>query len=50
LRNLPCSRAELRRRLADAWQADEQTNDWPQDEVRRLVVEKYATGEWNRRR
>jgi lipoate-protein ligase A len=36
--------------LRQTWQADEEVANWPTDEVRRLVAEKYATEEWNRRR
>jgi lipoate-protein ligase A len=50
LLNLPLSAEELRRRLRTAWGADTATDCWPEDEVRRLVAEKYASPEWTRRR
>jgi lipoate-protein ligase A len=48
--NLPCSADELRRRLRRAWGAGEESSAWPEETVRRLVAEKYANGEWTRRR
>jgi len=40
----------LRRRLAATWEASEESRDWPEEAVRRLVEEKYATEAWSRRR
>jgi lipoate-protein ligase A len=50
LLNLPLSAAELKRRLRTAWGADTEETSWPEAEVRRLVVEKYLSPEWTRRR
>jgi lipoate-protein ligase A len=46
LRNLPLDRAELKRRLAEAWGAQEPLAAWPAEAVRRLVAEKYDNIEW----
>ena len=48
--NLPCGGEELRRRLRNAWQADEVLETWPHDLVGRLGEEKYAVEAWIRRR
>jgi lipoate-protein ligase A len=48
--NLSLTGSEIRRRLQAAWNADEETTTWPEDEVRRLVAEKYSSSEWTRRR
>jgi lipoate-protein ligase A len=50
LQNLPTTPAELRRRLREAWQAEEETHEWPEAEVARLAAEKYASLDWIRRR
>jgi lipoate-protein ligase A len=50
LSNLPLPADELRRMLRELWGADEEATDWPEERVRRLVAEKYATDEWTRRR
>jgi lipoate-protein ligase A len=50
LSNLPGPAAELRRRLRSGWGADEERQDWPEEEVARLVAEKYSQAEWVRRR
>jgi lipoate-protein ligase A len=50
VRNLPATADELKRRLRDGWQADEQMTAWPREETRRLVDEKYGRDEWTRRR
>ena len=50
LLNLSLSAAELKRRLRSAWGADTEETGWPEAEVRRLVVEKYTSPEWTRRR
>jgi lipoate-protein ligase A len=48
--NLPADAYDLRRRLRVAWDTGDERKDWPSDLVRQLVVERYGTGEWNRRR
>lgn len=48
--NLPAQVPDLRRRLQTAWQADGALGAWPEESVRRLVEEKYATPAWVRRR
>jgi lipoate-protein ligase A len=50
LLNLPLPAEELKRRLRTVWGADTETDTWPADEVRRLVVEKYDSAAWARRR
>jgi lipoate-protein ligase A len=48
--NLPATQEELRRRLRLAWGAEIEQQNWPEEEVRRLVEEKYSRSEWTRRR
>jgi lipoate-protein ligase A len=48
--NLPFAREELAARLMRAWEAREERQGWPDDEVRRLVEEKHRRPEWVRRR
>jgi lipoate---protein ligase len=48
--NLPIGREELVRRLREAWEADRVTDVWPEDLVKQLVAEKYASRAWTRRR
>ncbi len=48
--NLPLEGAEIKRRLRQVWAADEPPLIWPNEDVRRLVAEKYAQEEWTRRR
>jgi lipoate-protein ligase A len=48
--NLPLTDGELRRRLREAWGAEEEDGEWPAERVRQLVTEKYAKEEWLRRR
>src|SRR5262245_8389978 len=50
LLNLPADAAALRHRLRRAWDADAELVAVPEDEVRRLAVEKFANEEWIRRR
>jgi len=50
LLNLPLPATELKRRLRTVWGADTGTDTWPADEVWRLVVEKYDSDAWARRR
>lgn len=48
--NLPTTGDELKQRLREAWDAQPAGEHWPQEEVGRLVTEKYATDAWNKRR
>jgi lipoate-protein ligase A len=48
--NLPLGRDEIQQRLRHLWGADEARSTWPEAEVRRLVMEKYANPQWTRRR
>ncbi len=50
LTNLPDAPDQLMKMLRQAWSAHEICNDWPVDEVQRLVVEKYARADWVRGR
>jgi len=50
LMNVPCSVRELKARLREVWQADEEMTTWPEEMVRRLVAEQYTTEEWIQRR
>jgi lipoate-protein ligase A len=50
LLNLPLPAEELKQRLRAAWGADIEHASWPEAEARRLVVDKYASPEWIRRR
>ena len=50
LRNLATPVDEIQRRLRAAWPAETLSDEWPVEQVRQLVVEKYATEEWLRRR
>jgi lipoate-protein ligase A len=50
LRNIAATAGELRRRLRAAWPVTRERPDWPAEEVRRLVAEKYGRQEWTRRR
>ena len=48
--NLPVPAAELKQLLTDEWRAEGEYAPVPWDAVQRLVAEKYARDEWNRRR
>jgi lipoate-protein ligase A len=48
--NLPVTRKALWAALIQAWQADRPRQDWPMEEVLRLVREKYSQPAWIRRR
>jgi lipoate-protein ligase A len=50
LMNLPATETEIKDRLQMEWQADEEERSWHEEEMRRLLREKYATAEWLRRR
>jgi lipoate-protein ligase A len=50
LLNLPFPAVDLKQRLRQAWQADEEMADWPRKRVRQLCAEKYEREEWVRRR
>jgi lipoate-protein ligase A len=48
--NVPIAAIELRRAIISAWNAIEPYPDWPREQMQRLVIEKYARDDWNRRR
>ncbi len=48
--NLPLASASVKRALAEAWHASEETGPWPREETQRLVRERYSLPEWNRSR
>lgn len=48
--NADVSRARLVTGLRATWDARTERASWPQEEVRRLVGEKYGTAEWTTRR
>jgi lipoate-protein ligase A len=50
LLNLPLTIVDLKRRLCAAWEADTGTDVWPEEDVRRMVAEKYSLAAWVRRR
>jgi lipoate---protein ligase len=50
LANLPDEPERLIDCLCRAWSAHDPAEEWPTDEVRRLVAEKYAQRDWVRRR
>jgi lipoate-protein ligase A len=50
VRNLPLHDFAIKERLRQAWDANALSFAWPVEEVWRLVVEKYTTLEWTRRR
>ena len=47
LTNLPAMAAALRRALTEAWDATEETTDWPAELAEQLVGEKYSQRKWN---
>jgi lipoate-protein ligase A len=50
LMNLPFSGDELKHRFRREWGTVDASDDWPRDEVVRLVSEKYSQREWVERR
>jgi lipoate-protein ligase A len=48
--NLPAGASVLTAKLRGAWGADHDLREWPEETVRRLIVEKYSQLEWSRRR
>ncbi len=48
--NLPCDVTELKDRLRAAWEANREMPVWPEEMVRKLTAEKYATTAWVHRR
>jgi lipoate-protein ligase A len=50
LMNLPATAEEIAKHLRAGWGAEEAHSDWPEEDVRRLVAEKYSRHEWVRRR
>ena len=47
--NLPASRQALEWAVIEAWDANEERQDWPAGRVAELVAEKYACETWNLR-
>jgi lipoate-protein ligase A len=45
--NLAVPAARLKTALGKAWDAAEESHDFPDPETRRLAVEKYSTAKWN---
>lgn len=45
--NLPYDEAELRHRVAAAWDAAEERSDWPVAATARLVAERYGRAAWH---
>lgn len=50
LANGPIDPAAFKRRLAQAWNAEEVQTDWPQQQVARLVAERFSNPAWTFRR
>jgi lipoate-protein ligase A len=50
LQNLAATSDALKWRLREEWHTDGELTDWPQDNVKRLVSDKYTRDEWIRRR
>ncbi len=50
IRNVELPRERVAAGLRRVWQAYREMGEWPAEEVRRLVAEKYGTQEWKRRR
>lgn len=48
--NLPLGRAEIERRLREAFADDEEMAEWPRELVAELVRTKYGSPAWTRRR
>lgn len=48
--NLSLSPDWIKEKLRDAWSVDSARAHWPRDKVEQLVVEKYRSPEWTRRR
>jgi lipoate-protein ligase A len=48
--NVPLNDDEIKRRLRRVWGADARRDEWPTEEVRRLVEEKYTNRQWTKRR
>lgn len=49
VQNLDVTPAQLREALITAWQPEAITTDWPREEVRRLMVERYSQAAWHHR-
>jgi lipoate-protein ligase A len=45
--NAPCTAAQLRDALIEAWSPDAVMTDWPRQATAQLVGEKYSRPEWN---
>lgn len=50
LTNLPYDRAELSRRLCEAWQIADELTNWPRETVDELARTKYEREDWTHRR
>jgi len=50
LTNLPLGREEIAQRLRQAFGAEREVKEWPEESVRELVANKYALAVWARRR
>jgi lipoate-protein ligase A len=47
--NLNLPRKDLKAALTEAWQAGDNSTDFPRYEIAKLVAEKYSTNDWNLR-
>ena len=47
--NAPCTAAQLRNALIQAWQPTAARTDWPWQATRQLVAERYGRADWNYR-
>ena len=47
--NLPVARETLRRCLIEAWQPEEEMDDWPRPETEQLAADTYGRDKWNQR-
>ena len=48
--NLPLPSTIIRQALVAVWKGTEAFDNWPREQTTRLVVQRYAIGEWNERR
>src|SRR5439155_24088632 len=46
IRNLPNNARDLKRRLREVWNADQETTLWPCGLTSKLAMEKYSTNAW----
>ncbi|MFW6170813.1 MAG: lipoate--protein ligase family protein [Planctomycetota bacterium] len=47
--NFPATAQQLRRVIRQGWSIQESISDWPRQQVARLVAQRYARDDWNRR-